>query len=122
MHAKTDVCVMDRRSGIILLVQEDKRLLGGGDPEPQLFAEAVAAFQFHNRQLRPPDSLLSISQSFPHHHDWDRSDILQGQRQAALVECIETAQYQLSYQCAQAGASYPATSRTAGGRYEAVRQ
>ncbi|KAJ7938144.1 hypothetical protein B0H13DRAFT_1134084 [Mycena leptocephala] len=44
-HAKTDVCIDD--SGIlILLVQEDKRL--GGNPVPQLVAEAIAAFQSNN--------------------------------------------------------------------------
>ena len=39
-HAKTDVCVVDHND-ILLLVQEDKRK----DPEPQLIAEAIAAFQ-----------------------------------------------------------------------------
>ncbi|KIM92408.1 hypothetical protein PILCRDRAFT_810464 [Piloderma croceum F 1598] len=41
-HAKTDVCVMDR-SSYLLLVQEDKRHLETVDPEPQLIAEAIAA-------------------------------------------------------------------------------
>ncbi|KAF8478111.1 hypothetical protein DFH94DRAFT_653290 [Russula ochroleuca] len=50
-YAKTDVCVIDRISGILLLVQEDKRHLEGKDPEPQLIAEAIAAFQSRNRQL-----------------------------------------------------------------------
>ncbi|KAK6967040.1 hypothetical protein R3P38DRAFT_2753981 [Favolaschia claudopus] len=46
-HAKTDVCIIDD-SGILLLVQEDKRHLEGGNPIPQLIAEAIAAFQSNN--------------------------------------------------------------------------
>jgi hypothetical protein len=50
-HAKTDVCVTDRTSGILLLVQEDKRYMEESkDAEPQLIAEAIAAFQFRNRR------------------------------------------------------------------------
>lgn len=52
LHAKTDVCVMDRNLGILLLVQEDKRHLESKDPEPQLIAEAIAAFQSNNSRLR----------------------------------------------------------------------
>jgi hypothetical protein len=51
-HAKTDVCVVDRNLGILLLVQEDKRHLEGVDPEPQLIAEAIAAFQYNNARLQ----------------------------------------------------------------------
>ncbi|KAF8466813.1 hypothetical protein DFH94DRAFT_780270 [Russula ochroleuca] len=43
-HAKTDVCVVDGHD-ILLLVQEDKERK---DPEPQLIAEAIAAFQANN--------------------------------------------------------------------------
>jgi len=50
-HAKTDVCVIDPTSGILLLVQEDKQYLGKKDPEPQLIAEAIAAFQSQNCRL-----------------------------------------------------------------------
>ncbi|KAH9966458.1 hypothetical protein BC827DRAFT_1264446 [Russula dissimulans] len=46
-HAKTDVCIMDG-SDILLLVQEDKRHMDGSDPEPQLIAEAIAAFYNNN--------------------------------------------------------------------------
>ncbi|KAJ3559874.1 hypothetical protein NP233_g11154 [Leucocoprinus birnbaumii] len=46
-HTKTDVCIMDA-SDILLLVQEDKRHLDGSDPEPQLIAEAIAAFYNNN--------------------------------------------------------------------------
>jgi hypothetical protein len=49
--AKVDVCVINQTSGILLLVQEDKQYLGRGDPEPQLIAEAIAAFQSHNHRL-----------------------------------------------------------------------
>ena len=51
MHAKTDVCLMMNRSEIILLVQEDKwHLEDRGDPEAQLIAEAIAAFQSNNKR------------------------------------------------------------------------
>ncbi len=45
--ATTDVCIMDRRR-IFLLVQEDRRRLGGPNPEPQLIAQAIAAFTVNN--------------------------------------------------------------------------
>jgi hypothetical protein len=47
-HAKTDVCVVDQNE-ILLLVQEDKRHMDNSDPEPQLIAEAIAAFAANNR-------------------------------------------------------------------------
>jgi hypothetical protein len=46
-HATADVCIVDI-SGISLVVQEDKRHMDAGDPEPQLIAEGIAAFQFNN--------------------------------------------------------------------------
>lgn len=46
-HAKTDVCIVDS-DDILLLVQEDKRHKEPKDPEPQLVAEAIAAFQTTN--------------------------------------------------------------------------
>jgi hypothetical protein len=52
-HAKTDVCVVDRDLGILLLlIQEDKRHLEEVDPEPQLIAELIAAFQHNNTRLQ----------------------------------------------------------------------
>jgi hypothetical protein len=48
-HAKTDVCIVDS-DDILLLVQEDKRHKEPKDPEPQLIAEAIAAFQTNNRR------------------------------------------------------------------------
>ncbi|KIL62419.1 hypothetical protein M378DRAFT_165789 [Amanita muscaria Koide BX008] len=50
--AKTDVCVISRTSRFpLLLVQEDKQSLEGKDPEPQLIAMAIAAFQSCNHRL-----------------------------------------------------------------------
>ncbi|KIM79919.1 hypothetical protein PILCRDRAFT_823099 [Piloderma croceum F 1598] len=52
VDAKTDVCVMERSgtgAKYLLLVQEDKRHLSRDDPEPQLIAEAIAAFYENNR-------------------------------------------------------------------------
>ena len=46
-HAKTDVCIVDGHD-ILLLVQEDKRHKERKDPEPQLIAEAIGAFQANN--------------------------------------------------------------------------
>jgi len=94
MHAKMDVCVMDRRSGIILLVQEGKWYLERGDPEPQLFAAAVAAFQFHNRQLRLAGQPIINSKVIPGIIMIGTAPIFYKVNvTAALVECIETAQY-----------------------------
>ena len=45
--AQTDVCVMDDNE-ILLLLQEDKRLTSMKDPEPQVIAEAIAAFALNN--------------------------------------------------------------------------
>jgi hypothetical protein len=48
-HAKTDVCVVDDND-ILLLIQEDKSHISPKDPEPQLIAEAIAAFQQNNEK------------------------------------------------------------------------
>ncbi|KAF9053180.1 hypothetical protein BJ165DRAFT_1523902 [Panaeolus papilionaceus] len=48
LFAKTDVCLMDASSEILLLVQEDKTHINPSDPEAQLIAEAIAAFQENN--------------------------------------------------------------------------
>ncbi|KAJ7019067.1 hypothetical protein C8F04DRAFT_1214417 [Mycena alexandri] len=45
--AKTDVCIIDD-GGILLLVQEDKQQAEGGNPVPQLVAEAITAFYSNN--------------------------------------------------------------------------
>ncbi|KIM72819.1 hypothetical protein PILCRDRAFT_737507 [Piloderma croceum F 1598] len=51
-HAQTDVCMIDRNLGILLLVQEDKRHMESKNPEPQLIAKAIAAFQSNNLRLQ----------------------------------------------------------------------
>jgi hypothetical protein len=50
-HAQTDVSLVDRNKGILLVMQEDKSHLEGMDPEPQLIAEAIAAHQYNNKCL-----------------------------------------------------------------------
>jgi hypothetical protein len=47
--AQTDVAITRRDKELLLLVQEDKRLISAKDPLPQLIAEAIAAFQENNR-------------------------------------------------------------------------
>ncbi|KAK7006668.1 hypothetical protein R3P38DRAFT_2728232 [Favolaschia claudopus] len=49
--AKPDIVVMDGEK-YILLVQEDKRHLSADEAEPQLIAEAVAAFAANNRRRK----------------------------------------------------------------------
>ncbi|KAF8508943.1 hypothetical protein BU17DRAFT_56480 [Hysterangium stoloniferum] len=46
--AQTDVCVMSDDE-ILLLVQDDKRLFSLKDPEPQVIAEAIAAYALNNK-------------------------------------------------------------------------
>jgi len=48
VYAKTDVCIQNVNSEILLLVQEDKTHINPADPEAQLVAEAIAAFQANN--------------------------------------------------------------------------
>ncbi|KAH9012852.1 hypothetical protein EDB83DRAFT_2444615 [Lactarius deliciosus] len=51
-NATADVCLVTRRNTkILLVVQEDKNFLEGVDPEPQLIAQAIAAFQYNNLLL-----------------------------------------------------------------------
>jgi len=47
--AQTDVCLVQGSSTILLVVQEDKTAVSVRDPEPQVIAEAIAAFQSNNR-------------------------------------------------------------------------
>lgn len=47
--AQTDICIIDD-DGILLLLQEDKRLTSMENPEPQVIAEALAAFALNNRK------------------------------------------------------------------------
>lgn len=46
-NATSDVCIMNM-SEILMVFQEDKRHMDDGDSDPQLIAEAIAAFQFNN--------------------------------------------------------------------------
>ena len=46
--AQPDVCLADRRSMILLVVQGDKRNYNRPEPEPQVIAEAIAAYQHNN--------------------------------------------------------------------------
>ncbi|KAG2352559.1 hypothetical protein BDR07DRAFT_835242 [Suillus spraguei] len=60
--AETDVCLLDLRSMILLVLQEDKTVFGRSYPEPQVIAEAIAAYQYNNekrllRSLPPLDAM-----------------------------------------------------------------
>ena len=48
--AQTSVCIMDDNNEILLLLQEDNKLTSMKDPEPQVIAEAIAAFALNNRK------------------------------------------------------------------------
>ncbi|KAH9012853.1 hypothetical protein EDB83DRAFT_323952 [Lactarius deliciosus] len=49
-HTKSSVCVANRNAEIFLLVQKQEEK-EGVDPEAQLIAQAIAAFQYNNRLL-----------------------------------------------------------------------
>jgi len=46
--AETDVCLLHYPSFVLLVLVEDKTLYNKGDPEAQVVAEAIAAFQYNN--------------------------------------------------------------------------
>jgi len=50
--AQTDVCLLDRRSMILLVLQEDKTIFNLTQPEPQVIAEAIAAYQYNNKKCQ----------------------------------------------------------------------
>ncbi|KAF8885241.1 hypothetical protein CPB84DRAFT_1788510 [Gymnopilus junonius] len=62
--AQTDVCVMNNNDILLMLLHDDKRLTSLKDPEPQVIAEAIAAFALNNRKLvrnlniPSPDAIL----------------------------------------------------------------
>ncbi|KAH8992722.1 hypothetical protein EDB92DRAFT_1815857 [Lactarius akahatsu] len=63
--AQIDVCIMDDND-ILLLLQEDKILTSMKDPEPQVIAEAIAAFALNNRKReRDPNLPPCNSIMFP---------------------------------------------------------
>ena len=45
--ARPDLTIQDRNK-LILLIQEDKAYMSSADPEPQLIAQAIAAFRHNN--------------------------------------------------------------------------
>ena len=51
-RTKTDLRVVNRNSEILLAMQEDKSNLERMDPEPQLIAEAISAYQHNNMYLK----------------------------------------------------------------------
>jgi hypothetical protein len=64
-QAQTDLCVMDDRE-ILLLLQEDKRASSLKDPEPQVIAEAIAAFAVNNKTRQTSLNLPILNEiTFP---------------------------------------------------------
>jgi len=61
--AAPDVCLMSS-SNILLVIQEDKTITNRGDPEPQLIAKAIAAYQHNNRRREdlglPPLNAMTL--------------------------------------------------------------
>ncbi|KAG1876418.1 hypothetical protein DFJ58DRAFT_865341 [Suillus subalutaceus] len=67
-HAETDVCIIDENGILLLVMQEDKCHIDSSyDPEPQLIAEAIAAFAANNQTRqqilcqRPLDSKIEVT-------------------------------------------------------------
>jgi hypothetical protein len=50
--AQTDLCLVHKANLLLLLLQEDKTEFSSKNPEPQVIAEAIAAFQFNNKNRR----------------------------------------------------------------------
>ena len=46
--AQTDVCLLTRYQMTLLILQEDKMVLNSSQPEPQVIAQAIAAYQYNN--------------------------------------------------------------------------
>lgn len=63
--AQTDVCVLHRPTLILLVLVEDKTELTKADPEPQIVAEAIAAFQFNNHKRASRDLPTLNSMTIP---------------------------------------------------------
>lgn len=47
---QTNTCLLDRRLTILFVLQEDKTIFSLSDPEPQLVADAIAAYQYNNQK------------------------------------------------------------------------
>ncbi|KAF8952385.1 hypothetical protein BDZ97DRAFT_2083535 [Flammula alnicola] len=62
--AQTDVCLLYRPSLVLLVLVEDKTIFNKTNPEPQVVAEAIAAFQSNNVKRRasglPPLNAMTI--------------------------------------------------------------
>jgi hypothetical protein len=50
--AQTDVCLIHNPTFVLLVLVAEKTLTNRADAEPQVVAEAIAAFQFNNRKRR----------------------------------------------------------------------
>jgi len=48
--AQTDVCLLAQWSMILLILQEDKTIFNLTQPEPQVIAEVIAAYQYNNEK------------------------------------------------------------------------
>ena len=46
--AQTDLCLIDGRTRTLLILQEDDTVINSSDPESQVIAEAIAAYQYNN--------------------------------------------------------------------------
>jgi hypothetical protein len=64
-NAQTDVCLVDGRTMILLTLQEDKTLFSYSDPEPQVIAEAIAAYQYNNDKRERRDMATLDEMVFP---------------------------------------------------------
>jgi hypothetical protein len=90
--AQTDVCVMDDNE-VLLLVQEDKRLLSLKDPEPQVVAEAIAAYALNNKVRVTALSESSTTRrrhSSRDHHGRHEPHLLQDHCHGATEHCRST--------------------------------
>ncbi|KAJ7151422.1 hypothetical protein C8R43DRAFT_1005073 [Mycena crocata] len=61
--ARADVCLLHRPTFVLLVLVEGKTLSNATDPQSQVIAEAIAAFQFNNRKrvdlgLKPLESMV----------------------------------------------------------------
>ena len=50
LSAQTDVCLLTQYQMALLILQEDKMVLNSSQPEPQVIAQAIAAYQHNNEQ------------------------------------------------------------------------
>lgn len=48
--AQMDVCIVNRQSMVLLVLQGDKTMFGSTHPEPQVIAKAIAVYQYNNEE------------------------------------------------------------------------